>query len=103
MRIALFLFIFLFQTSLFAQKPCEYATNVTDSLGTFKETKSCLVYERVFGNTAQLIFLSLISDNGTPVLNLQIIQKVPISLLRNALIKILKFTFSCLMGKFIPY
>ncbi|WP_300567276.1 hypothetical protein [Flavobacterium sp.] len=75
MRITIIAFIFLFQTSLFAQKPCEYTTNVTDSLGTFKETKSCLVYEKVFGNTAQLVFLSLISDNGTPVLNLQIIQK----------------------------
>lgn len=72
--IALFVLI---STVLFAQKPCEYITEVTDSLGTLKETKGCLVYERVFGNTTQFIFLSLISDNGTPMLNLQIIQKSP--------------------------
>lgn len=77
MRITIIAVFSLFQTLLFAQKPCDYAVNVADSLGTLKETKSCLVYERVFGNTAQLIFLSLISDNGMPMLNMQIIQKSP--------------------------
>ncbi len=99
MRIALFLFIILFQTSIFAQKPCEYATNVTDSLGTFKETKSCLVYERIFGNTAQLIFLSLISDNGTPVLNLQIIQKSPDFITPKCIDKDSKIYFQLSNGK----
>ena len=75
MKIPAIVIFFLFQSLLFAQKPCEYSVNVTDSIGTLKETKSCLVYEKVFGNSAQLVFLSLISDNGTPVLSLQIIQK----------------------------
>ncbi|MEO8234644.1 MAG: hypothetical protein ABI549_04450 [Flavobacterium sp.] len=75
MRIPTIVLFYLFQSLLFAQKPCEYSVNVTDSIGTLKETKSCLVYERVFGNSAQFVFLSLISDNGTPVLSLQIIQK----------------------------
>ena len=75
MRIPILILFFLFQTVSFAQKPCDYTVNITDSIGTLKETKSCLVYEKVFGNSAQLVFLSLISDNGTPILNLQIIQK----------------------------
>jgi hypothetical protein len=75
MKVPVIVIFFLFQSLLFAQKPCDYAVNVTDSIGTIKETKSCLVYEKVFGNSAQLVFLSLISDNGTPILNLQIIQK----------------------------
>ena len=75
MRISAIVLFFLFQTVLFAQKPCDYSVNVTDSIGTLKETKSCLVYEKVFGNSTQLVFLSLISDNGKPILNLQIIQK----------------------------
>lgn len=75
MRISILILLFFIQSTLFAQKPCEYSVNVTDSIGTLKETKSCLVYEKVFGNSAQLVFLSLISDNGTPILNLQIIQK----------------------------
>jgi hypothetical protein len=70
----LFLLLFI-QSIAFAQKPCELATNITDSIGTYKETKSCLVYEKVFGNSAQLIFLSLASENDTPVLKVQIIQK----------------------------
>ena len=70
--LALFL---LMQTLVFAQKPCEYAISVTDSIGTYKETKSCLVYEKVFGNSAQLIFLSLASENEIPLLKVQIIQK----------------------------
>jgi len=75
MRISIIALFLLFQTSIFAQKPCEYSVNVTDSIGTLKETKSCLVYEKVFGNSSQHIFLSLISNNGTPLLNIQIIQK----------------------------
>ena len=70
----LFLLLFI-QSIVFAQKPCELATSITDSIGTYKETKSCLVYEKVFGNSAQLIFLSLASENDTPVLKIQIIQK----------------------------
>ena len=75
MKISVIVLFFLFQSLLFAQKPCEYSVNITDSIGTLKETKSCLVYEKVFGNSAQLVFLSLISENGTPILNMQIIQK----------------------------
>lgn len=70
--IVLFLFV---QAFAFAQIPCEFITNITDSIGTYKETKSCLVYEKVFGNSAQLIFLSLASENETPILKVQVVQK----------------------------
>ena len=76
MKFKIIILFLAIQTSIFAQKkPCEYATNVVDSLGTLKQTKSCLVQEKVFGNTASLIFLSLISDNNVPLLNIQMIQK----------------------------
>ena len=76
MKFKIIILFFTIQSSLFAQiNPCEYAVNVVDSFGTLKETKSCLVQEKVFGNTTLLIFLSLISDNKVPLLNLQIIQK----------------------------
>ena len=99
MRIPIIVLFFLFQSLLFAQKPCEYSVNVTDSIGTLKETKSCLVYEKVFGNSTQLVFLSLLSDNGTPILNLQIIQKSPDFITPKCLDKIRKSMFSCLMEK----
>ena len=76
MKFKIIILFFAIQTCIFAQKkPCEYATNVLDSLGTLKQTKSCLVQEKVFGNTALLVFLSLISDNNVPLLNIQMIQK----------------------------
>jgi hypothetical protein len=75
MKSTIVFFILLIQSAAFAQKPCEYSSNITDSIGTYKETKSCLVYERIFGNTSQFIFLSLISENKVPSLSLEIIQK----------------------------
>ena len=71
-----FLFFFLLSFTLTnAQKPCEFTINVKDSIGTLKETKSCVVYERVFGGKTTLISLSLASANDTPILKLQHIQK----------------------------
>ncbi len=77
MRLLHILSLLLFsQIFAFAQKsPCEFDINTTDSLGVYKEIKSELIYEKVFGNSSQLIFLSLASDNGTPLLKLQLIQK----------------------------
>lgn len=71
--IALLTFV---QFITFAQKqPCKLEINTTDSLGVYKETASHLVYEKVFGNSSQFVFLSLASDNDTPILKLQLIQK----------------------------
>lgn len=61
--------------NLFAQKPCEYATNVTDSIGTYKSTKEYLVSEKVFGGNSSYIFYSLALTDGLPTLTVQLIQK----------------------------
>lgn len=61
--------------NLFAQKPCEYTTNVTDSLGTYKSTKEYLVSEKVFGGNSSYIFYSLSLTDGVPTLTVQLIQK----------------------------
>lgn len=99
MKTNLIAFLLLVQTIIFAQKPCEYVTEVTDSLGTLKETKACLAYERVFGNTTQFIFLSLISDNNTPMLNLQVIQKSPDFIVPKCLDKNSRIYFQLSNGK----
>lgn len=59
----------------FSQIECEYSTNVTDSLGTYKSTKDYVVHERVFGNNQTSIFFSLINAEGLASLSIQIIQK----------------------------
>ena len=60
---------------LFAQKPCVFSTNISDSLGVYKATKDYIVHERIFGDKANYVFLSLIKSNETPYLKLQTIQK----------------------------
>lgn len=69
------LILFLINATLFAQKPCEYSTNVIDSLGTYKATKEYIMYEKNFAGNKSYIFYSLISNNGMPILNLQLIKK----------------------------
>jgi hypothetical protein len=58
-----------------AQTDCEYSSNVTDSIGTYKSTKEYLMHERVFGNSQTSIFFSLINAEGLLSLNMQLISK----------------------------
>jgi hypothetical protein len=62
-------------SSVFSQKPCEYATNVTDSIGTYKATKEYLIHEKVFGGNSSYIFYSLALTDALPTLTVQLIQK----------------------------
>ena len=66
---------FLLTFTAFAQKPCEYSANVTDSIGTYKITNECLISEKNFGNTFNYVFFALAQTDGLPTLNLQLIQK----------------------------
>lgn len=76
MNFRLILFCFLIYTSIYAQQnDCQYSINVKDSLGTLRETKSELIQETVFGNKSELLYLSLINNNDTPLLSLQFIDK----------------------------
>ena len=70
--IALFLTLSL---NTFAQTDCEFSSNVTDSIGTYKSTKEYLMHERVFGNSQTSIFFSLINADGLLSLNIQMISK----------------------------
>ncbi len=67
--------IFLFCLQSFAQKPCEYTTDVTDSIGTYKSTKEYMIAEKNFAGTSSYIFFSLAVADGMPLLNVQLIQK----------------------------
>ncbi len=67
--------IFLFSLQSFGQNPCEYTTNITDSIGTYKSTKEYMIAEKNFGETSSYIFFSLAVADGMPLLNVQLIQK----------------------------
>lgn len=75
MKIKFTVLFFLLSTFFFAQKPCDLIINVTDSIGTLKETKPVLVHEKIFGGKTTLILFSLVSANDIPVLKLQHIVK----------------------------
>ena len=67
--------IILLSLNLFAQKPCDYSVNVKDSIGTYKEIKSNIVHEHVFGGTSSYVFFSLALTDEMPTLTVQILQK----------------------------
>ena len=75
MKYIILLTVFFLQFSLFAQKSCEYSSNLADSLGTYKSTKEYMIYEHNFAGNTNYIFFSLINSNGMPLLNLQTVQK----------------------------
>lgn len=72
-KLILTLFL-LVSITTFAQKDCDLASNVTDSVGTYKATKDYLMHERVFGNSQNSIYCSLINADGLISLNLQLVQ-----------------------------
>ena len=75
MKTKIVLFFLFVTTTLLAQKPCEFTTDVNDSIGTYKSTKEYLVYEKNFGGKASYIFNSLAITDGVPSLNVQFIEK----------------------------
>ena len=75
MKYLLGLTLFFFTLSLLAQKPCEYSTNINDSVGTYKETKEYIISEKNFAGNSSYIFYSLANTDGTPSVNVQLLQK----------------------------
>lgn len=67
--------ILLISTTSIAQIDCDYNTEVSDSLGTYKSTKDYIVNEKIFGGNSNYIFFSLVKTDGLPTLNFQLIQK----------------------------
>jgi len=101
MKKAFLLFLFLISCTLFAQKPCEYSTNLTDSIGTYKVTKEYMIYEKNFAGNTSYIFYSLALTDGTPTLNLQLIQKSKDSMKANCFDKNSKLFLQLNNGKIV--
>lgn len=75
MKLLFTLTILLLNGIIYAQKPCEYSVNVTDSIGTYKSTKEYMICEKNFAGNATYIFYSMALTDGMPTLTVQIIQK----------------------------
>jgi hypothetical protein len=63
------------QFAVFAQSPCEFSTNVNDSIGSTKTTKDFIAYEKNFGGSSTYLFLSLTLMDQMPLLNIKVITK----------------------------
>lgn len=59
----------------FAQKPCEYSSNVSDSIGIYKSTKEYLLYEKVFAGNSSYVFASFVLTDSIPTFNIQFLDK----------------------------
>ena len=75
MKQVIIIALFFITGNLFAQTPCDYSVNVTDSIGTYKATKEYMICERNFAGNSSYIFYSLALTDGLPTLNIQLIQK----------------------------
>ncbi|MCW2119941.1 hypothetical protein [Flavobacterium sp. 7A] len=69
------LLLLFVNVTMFAQSECDYSVNVSDSLGVYKQTNEYLISEKIFAGKSEYIFFSLVTDNGFPALNVQLIQK----------------------------
>lgn len=67
--------LFFISFTSFAQKPCEFNVDVTDSIGTYKSTKEYIISEQNFAGNTNYIFFSIALTDGLPTLNVQMLQK----------------------------
>ncbi|MDN3677335.1 hypothetical protein QWY90_08400 [Flavobacterium paronense] len=74
MKNLVFTLFLLYNLNVFAQKPCETDTNITDSLGTYKLTKQFIIFERSFAGNSTDILFALSSNNGVLGLETQQLQ-----------------------------
>jgi hypothetical protein len=65
----------LVSIAIYAQKPCDFSTNVVDSIGSYKTTKEYLVYEKNFAGNATYLFGSFVLSDATALFNIQLIEK----------------------------
>jgi hypothetical protein len=75
MKYLIIIALVFMSANLFAQTPCEYSTNVNDSIGTYKSTNEYMISEKNFSGNSSYIFYSLILTDGMPTLNVQFINK----------------------------
>ena len=75
MKHVYFIIAFLITFITSGQKPCDFTTNVVDSIGSYKTTKEYLLYEKNFAGNSTYIFGSFIITDEKALFNLQLIEK----------------------------
>ncbi|MDD3005187.1 hypothetical protein [Flavobacterium sp.] len=102
MRILLIVLSLFIGLQTFAQKKdCQYASEINDSIGSYKETKSFLMHEKVFAGKSSYLFFSLANEQGVPFLKVQKIEKSPDFIKVNCFDKNSRIFIQLLNGKII--
>lgn len=92
----------LVTTSIFAQKKdCKYDFEEKTDSTYIKKTEDIIIYERVFGNSKEMISFSLLNSEGVPMLGFQQIQKSSEFITALCFDKSSKIIFQLENGKFI--
>lgn len=75
MKHILYLFLFL-PTILFSQsKDCVYDMNEKTDSTSLKVLTEQVIHERVYGNSKEFIQFKLLNSDGTPLVNVQLLQR----------------------------
>lgn len=101
MKHLIFITLLFLNFNSYAQKPCDFSVNVTDSIGTYKSTKDYIVHERNFAGNSGYVFFTLVLTDGLPTLNVQTIQKSKDFIKANCLNKNSKIYLQLENGKII--
>ena len=97
--IALLVVFPLFATA--QTKDCEYDLEEKTDSTSLKVMPNKLIHEKIFGNSNEFVFFSLINENGAPILNLQLLRKSQDFIAAYCLNKNSKIIFQLENGKII--
>ena len=87
--------------SLAQNKKCNYDIEEKTDSTSIKVLPQKLMHEKVFGNTSEFLFFSLINENGIPYLNIQQLQKSKDFISTTCISKNSKIIIQLENGKFI--
>ena len=97
--IALLLLVPIF--SLAQNKKCQYDIEEKTDSTAVKVLPQRLIHEKIFGNTSEYLFFSLVNENGIPYLNFQQLQKSKDFIPTSCLSKNSKIILQLVNGKII--
>ena len=96
-----YLLFILFSVSISSaqNKDCKYDYEEKTDSTTVRVLSEKLIYEKVYGNTKEMIHFVLINNNGIPTLNLQFLQSSKDFISASCLNKTSKIVFQLANGK----
>ncbi|WP_026725777.1 hypothetical protein [Flavobacterium sasangense] len=83
------------------KKDCIYDIEEKTDSTSLRVLPNVLMHEKIFGNTNEYLFFTLLNDNGTPMLSIQQLQKSKDFIKTNCIAKNSKIVLQLMNGKII--